>query len=270
MAKNAVVAVLFLFVLTVACASDPTTTPAPVIAITPEVRVVTATPSPTPSVTPTPVPPTATWTPEPTPTPSSTPRPTRTPMPTPTPTPTITPTPEPKPTATPKPTPTPTRTPRPTIPTWTPTPVVPLSQKWDVRTALGVRAAHTENRAKTLKKLVVAGCYAGLQDISGGETWFTFSRDGEFSKDRKFISITGFSKNPNGGQCYEMVVTYEKEANYCYYVKLNNVPIPNIPGHCPSSGWWQDTREFYLVDKDAWRLIPKDEWRRDYRDAYAR
>ena len=199
-----------------------------------------------------------------TPTPSPTPRPT----PTPTLTPTITPTPEPTPTPTPKPTPTPTRTPLPTIPTWTPTPVVPLSQKWDVRTTLGVEAAHKENRATTLKRLIVVGCYAGLQDTSGGEEWFTFSRDGSFSEDRKFVGVTGFSKWPKGSQCYEMVVRYEKETNYCYFIQLSNVPRPNIPGHC--SGWRQNTREFYLVDKDAWRLIPKDEWRRDYRDTYAK
>ena len=107
------------------------------------------------------------------------------------------------------------------------------------------------------------GCYAGLREESGGESWYTFSKDGGFTESRKLIGVTNFRRPPDDGRCFEMVVRYEKEQNYCYYIR--NLPQPS--GTC--SGWWQLTREFYLVDKDASRLIPKDEWRRDYRDKYA-
>ena len=234
-----------------ATTSTQTPTPLPTWTPTP-----TSEPTATPTLTPTALP-TLTATAEPTPSPTPTTTPTATPEPTPT----------PRPTWTPKPSPTPTRTPRPTIPTWTPTPVVSLSEKLDVRTMLGVDAAHEESRATTLDRLIVVGCYAGLRDFVDGEDWFTFSKDGEFSRDRIFISVTGLSKDPKRGQCYEMLVRYEREANYCYYFQQSNEPRPSL-SRCP--GWRQMTREFYLLDESAWRLITKNEWRHDYLDTYAR
>ena len=118
---------------------------------------------------------------------------------------------------------------------------------------MGVEAAHAEERA-TDGRLVIAGCYANLQNTSGGETWYTFSKDGGFSEDRKFISITGFSKPPVRDHCYEMVVAYETDERYCYYTSNPLVPRPNIPGHC--SGWRQLTREFYLEPLTKWVANP--------------
>ncbi|MDE2684501.1 MAG: hypothetical protein OXI54_10200 [Chloroflexota bacterium] len=129
-----------------------------------------------------------------------------------------------------------------------------------------MEAANVDDRAEESGRFIVVGCYTGVQDALDGKTWHTFSKDGKFSRDRNFIAVTGFS--PKNNICYEMAVRYESGERYCYYIQHSNVPRPNIPGHC--SGWTQYTREFSLVDKDAWRAISKAEWNRDYKDKYAR
>ncbi|MXZ90250.1 MAG: hypothetical protein F4W95_12330 [Chloroflexi bacterium] len=218
-----------------------------------------------------------------TPAPTYTPMPTLEPLATHTPAATYTPyptytlyptyTPVPEPTATPKPTPTrtraPTFTPRPTItprPTVTQrptnTPVPTIADKWNIKTILGVEDAHSKRDAVVLDRLVIIGCYTGVEDYDAGKKWYTFSRDGSFSKKYKFIAITGLSQAPRDEQCYEMAMKYKSKDEYCYWIEYSNLPRPNIPGHC--SGWEQETREFQLIHSGAWRLIPKGDWARMY------
>ena len=257
-----VIAIAIILLAVVACQSEPVIVEVPADTPTPQptyTPLPTLEPLPTHTAYPTATAyPTQTLLPTYTPYPTSTPRPTYTPRPTFTPVPTPTATPTPMPTATPRPTNTPT---------------VSLSEKWGVSTIFGVEDAHKDSRAESLRRLIIVGCYAGSNSDRDGETWYTFSKDGEFSESRTFVSVTGFAEPPKGGRCYEMVVRYEGEADYCY---SNSIIDPHwLSGDggrtwfC-TGGWSQVSREFYTVDQAAWRLIPKDEWRREYRDIYAK
>ena len=219
-----------------------------------------------------------TLTPVPSPTayPTATPyadHPTYTPQPTFTPLPTATPYAEateypPQPTLTPAPTPTeyptstpyprsPTNTPRPThtpFPTSTPypTPRVPSHRIAFVGGMQNHRTAFWQDRSQTL----LVGCRTNAPaDVKNGKSWYTFSSDGKFNSSRFMVSVTGFpaTSAPSVGTCYEMVVRFEGNAEFCYWLRSLYTP-PRLLGS-PCSGWEQVTPEFKLASAtSAYRI----------------
>lgn len=97
--------------------------------------------------------------------------------------------------------------------------------------------------------LLVRGCYVGVTDTRGVDTWKTFSHDGRFTEDHYMVSVTGFDSPPTQEGCYQMVVRYEGEESFCYYTGF-----PPPPGYC-FGGWWQNTPDLRIVGADAVRWI---------------
>lgn len=98
--------------------------------------------------------------------------------------------------------------------------------------------------------LLLTGSYVGLTDLRYGDSWKTFSADGRFSENRYMANVTGFDSLPTQEGRYQMVVRYEDEEEFCYYVDTGLMP-PRTR-FC-FGGWTQVTPDFRLVNADAAR-----------------
>lgn len=242
-----------------------------------------AVPTPTPYPTLTPHPEQPTFTPAPTYTllPSSTPypdstaypeQPTLVPQPTPTlyPTSTVYPTLGPDPTYTPYP----TNTPRPTytpLPTSTPypTPIVPGGRTVTV----GKLDKHPTEFWLDLQTTLLVGCRTNMRPVTkAGKSDYTFSSDGKFESSRFLAYVSGFSISnpPLQGVCYEMVVKYQGQERFCYWVETTyrfvppTLRLPFESDYC--RGWRQVTPKFKLASADSAHRISKhsDRWKTLY------
>ena len=169
-----------------------------------------------------------------------------TPTPEPTATPTPTPTPEPTATPTLTPTPLPTSTPTPTS-TNTPTPTPPLSGRYAVQEDRVITVGAIETKSTAWMKrgpLMIRGCHVGVVD--------TYSHDGSFSEDH-FMVIVPEVPGTRKGRCYEMVVEYQREEEYCYYTSV----IGEVPYLFSCIGWEQVTPEFKLVSGSSYSPVSR-------------
>ena len=191
--------------------------------------------------------------------------PTATPYPTHTPSPAATPTrllPSPVPTLapidTPVPTPTPTPTPEPTA-----TSEPSFSESWNIppdRILTVADLVATQVIWKDKLPIMLVGCYAGVS--GAGQTWRKFSYNGQFGEEHYLAGVSGFGETPIEDECYEMVVEYWLEEDYCYSISYFN--IRPFPFSC--NGWEQTTPEFYIVDTGAVQKLSLHELRQKYAD----
>ena len=199
--------------------------------------------------------------------PTPNPIPTATPQPTPTSTPLVTSTPTPAPTATPLP----TATPEP-APTATPKPS--LAQRYGISgSPVTVRAFKglPDWRSASKKRLVV-GCYAGSQGSYLGETYYTFTDDGENTPQSDYLAVTGFPGATVGVSdypCFEMAVWYERTLEHSYWTGICRpvcLVAPPSPLHNPPAHSWKyDTPMLALIDAKAYQGLTKRQWRDLYR-----
>ena len=77
------------------------------------------------------------------------------------------------------------------------------------------------------------------------------------------VSVTGFpaTSPPNVGTCYEMVVKFERNGDFCYWLRSLYTP-PRLPGS-PCRGWEQVTPEFKLNSATSAYRISRfgDRWK---------
>ena len=98
-----------------------------------------------------------------------------------------------------------------------------------------------------------------------GENWKGFSHDGRFEEGNYLAIVAGFEWGvgvyPVTGYCYELVVEYEGEDDFCFYTGF----LSPIFGCSGDNQWLQVAPELRLTDNNTGvKEIPRAEWRRKY------